>query len=187
MTNNPMPQSIVIGFIGKMGSGKTLNMTKWALMLKENTGLEVWANYHIKGCHYWNKIKKIQDQVNIIVVVDEIHVLFDSRDWDTKERYAFTQWFTQIRHRGIVFIYATQRTDTLEKRIRNHTDYMIWCSKQSTLNAKKEKQYIFTEKIYDTQMSLDQAIYCKTLKTPEKNAKWLYNVYDTTEIIEQSK
>lgn len=174
-----MPQSMVIGFIGKMGSGKTLNMTKWALMLKKATGLEVFANYHITGCHYWNKIKTIQNETNIIVVVDEIHVLFDSRDWDTKERYKFTQWFTQIRHRGIIFIYATQRTDTLEKRIRNHTDYMIWCQKIN------KNGITFIEKIYDTQMSLDSAIYCKTIKTPENKVKWLYDTYDTTEIIEQ--
>jgi len=185
MITNQQPQSMVLGFIGKMGSGKTLNMTKWALMLKNTTGLDVYSNYHIAGCKYWNKIKDIQNKVNIIVVVDEIHVLFDSRDWDTKERYKFTQWFTQIRHRGIIFIYATQRTDTLEKRIRNHTDYMIWCSKNTVFDAKKQKSYIFSEKIYDTQMSLDQALYCKTLKTPEKNAKWLYNLYDTTEIIDQ--
>jgi len=169
-------QNMVLGWIGRMGSGKTLNMTKWALLFSDALSMPLYANYHINGGQVFHDFKDLENKQDIIVAYDEIHVDHDSRDWNNKTRWAFTHWFTQLRKKGIIFLYTTQNTDALELRVRRHTDYMFWCYKSHS------KGHLI-EIVYDTQMSLENALYCKTITNIKPEL--LYHLYDTHEIISE--
>ncbi|MDO3651333.1 zonular occludens toxin domain-containing protein [Nocardia mangyaensis] len=178
MTVERPPQTMVIGFIGRMGSGKTLNMSKWVTLLGTALDMPIWANYHLRGANYFTKFQELADKKNIIVAYDEIHVDFDSRDWDKKTRYQFTQWFTQMRKLGIIFVYATQRHNTLEKRIRENTDYLFWCTK-----INKAGTVMFREFILDAQLNSVETTHINTIITYKPHL--LYPLYDTREIIKK--
>jgi len=168
---------LVIGFWGFMGGGKTLNMTKWAILLAESSGRPIYANYHInhKQAHYFTNFKELEHITHAIVVYDEIHVDFDCRGWDKKGQQAFTHWFTQTRKKYITFLYATQSIDQLEKRVRNNTQYLFCCTK----NKRKELK----EELYNTQLGMANAIKISTRILAKPYLIWPY--FDTSEVIKE--
>ena len=164
---------MVIGFVGRMGSGKTLNMSKYAYLFGQVLDMPIYANYTLENANLFTDFRELENKKDIIVAYDEIHIDFDSREWDKKIRYQFTQWFTQLRKRGIIFMYTTQKINTLEKRIRENTDYIFWCYKD-LLNG------CLIENLYDTQLGIEQAIFMskRVIKKPQV-FYWLYNTYET--------
>lgn len=175
----PRPaEEIIIGFWGFMGSGKTLNMTKWAVVLAEKTGRPIYANYHIKhkNAHFFNDFKQLEHVHHAIVVYDEIHVDFDSRSWDSPKQKVFTHWFTQTRKKYISFLYSTQSLDQLEKRVRRNTQWLIWC--QKTRNGH------YKETLLNTQLGMEQAIKVNTRTLNKPHLIW--PLYDTSEVIKEN-
>lgn len=171
---------MVIAFLGRMGSGKTLNMSKWGSFFAEQCHKELIANYHLKNASYFNTHKQIKDIKNAIICYDEITTDHDSRNWENNVK--FTHWFLQLRKIGCDFLYSTQRWNTVEKRIRENTDIIIRCSKKRQIGSNQFiDKWAFVEKIFDIQDGEDQAITGKTLIN--KYPQFLYGLYDTNEII----
>lgn len=168
---NP-PQCMVIGFIGRMGSGKTLNMSKYATYFSQRLHMPVYANYHLVNATVFTDFRELEKMQNIVIAYDEIHIDFDSRDWDKKIRYQFTQWFTQLRKRGIIFLYTAQRHNTLEKRIRENTDYLIMCQR---------KKHALCEYILDAQLNSQEPTLVNRIIN--NKPELFYSLYDTREII----
>lgn len=166
----------IIGFYGKRGSGKTLNATKRGIILAEITNRPLYANYHInyKNFHYFEDFRDIEELTNAIIIYDEIHVDLDSRYWDKKNQTRFTHWITQIRKMYCTFLYTTQRLNTLEKRIRENSDYVYICKKNLNKNE-------FYEYLCDIGEGIDNMILLN--KTTTYNPYLLYHFYDTGEII----
>lgn len=169
---------LVIGFWGFMGSGKTLNMTKWAILLSETSGRPIYANYHINHpkFRYFKDFSELDQVRHAIICYDEIHVDFDSRAWDRGKQQKFTHWFTQTRKMFCSFLYTTQSIDQLEKRVRNNTQWLFCCSKN------KRKDLI--ETLYNTQLGMHSAI--KINKRVLTKPYLIYPFYDTTEVIKGS-
>lgn len=170
---------LVIGWFGRMGSGKTMNMTKWAIMFSEKSGKQIYSNYHInhKNAHYFKKYQELENVRNAIICYDEIHVDQDSRNWDSKSQQKFSHWVTQTRKMYNSFFYTSQTLDQLEKRIRNNTLYVFFCSK----NRYKNEMY---EDLYDTQMGFGSSVYLKRFVF---NKPWLlFNYYNTRELIHET-
>lgn len=70
---------------GRPGTGKTYILTAKALdFLKK--GREVWSNYFIKwsgeNLHYYHTINELVDIRKGIILMDEVHVYFNSRKWE---------------------------------------------------------------------------------------------------------
>lgn len=168
---------VIIGFWGFMGSGKTLNMTKWGILFSEITGRPLYANYHINhpNFKFFSDFQELEQVRHAIILYDEIHVDLDSRGWDKKRQQAFTHWFTQTRKMYCSFFYATQSIDQLEKRVRNNTQYLFWCT--------KNKRGELKEILLNVQLGMQQTIKIneRTMSKPYL----LYPFYDTTEIIKE--
>jgi len=162
---------MVIGIIGRMGSGKTLNMTKWGLLFSELTKKRPYFNYHVKGGIFFKNYHDITHVHHAIICYDEISTEHDSRNYEAKGQIKFTHWFLQNRKRGNDFLYTTQRFNTVEKRIRENTDILILC---------KEKGRI--ERIIDIQDGEDRATELATLINEKTELYW--HKYDTNEIID---
>lgn len=165
---------MVIGIIGRMGSGKTLNMTKWGLLFQELTKLPAFFNYHVKGGHFYERLNDVITRQNAIICCDEITTELDSRSWESGKSVKTSHKIVQIRKLNINLLYTTQRWNTVEKRLRENTDYLIMC---------KEKGKI--ERIIDVQDGEEMATEVITLINEHPELIW--NKYDTNEIIDPSK
>lgn len=176
---------IVAGWWGRMGSGKTLNMTKWGILLAEATNRPLYANYHINHprAHYFEDFREIADSIShAIICWDEIMVDHDSRNSIRKDQTAirqqeFTHWFCQTRKLYCSFLYTTQRLNTLEKRIRENTQYIFRCSKDKYFNCTYER-------LYDTAEGFELAHFL-TQFTNDKPQLY-YGLYNTHEVVKKS-
>lgn len=163
---------MIIAFVGKMGSGKTLSMTKFVYDYYKR-GCSIYANYGLKIPYEqvdYEKIKNLsEDFQNSVLCLDEIHVFIDSRASASDINKRVSYFITQSRKRNLVLMYTTQKFNQVEKRLRENTDYMVECSK----TVKNGKMYI----------------RCNMTDTDGKSKKFtidaadIFKLYDTHEVV----
>lgn len=163
---------MIIGFVGKMGSGKTLAMTKFAHDYFKQ-GCKVYANYGLKFAHHklnYEDIKSMsEDFIHSVMCLDEIHVFIDSRASMRSVNKQVSYFITQSRKRNLVFMYTTQKFGQVDKRLRQNTDYLIEC-----------KKLMKGEQVF---------IRCNMVDSYDKKRKFsihanpIFKLYDTHEVV----
>jgi hypothetical protein len=123
--------SKIVLYKGSRGRGKTLTMIKDGYKYKlagyrvlSNMKSLFWAEYIPNEDVL--KLNKDSDLHNCVLILDEIQVIFDSRNFSNKENKSFSYFIMQIRKRHIIILGTTQFTDAVEKRFRQNLD--IVCS-----------------------------------------------------------
>lgn len=137
-------------YSGTPGSGKSLHVAKriWIkLFIKKQN---VIANFNINQELYNKKKRKgmfdyisnmeltpdylidyalsnhtpgIENQT--LVVIDECQLIFNSRDWQNKNRMAWIEFFTLHRHYGYNFILVSQMDRLVDRQIRALFEYDV--------------------------------------------------------------
>lgn len=176
---------MIIGIIGDRGSGKTLFQTYLAHCDFEQ-GREIYANYHLKFDYklldlkdLLSKIQNKEQLKNATLLLDEVHIFFESRRSGSKKNLAGSYLATQSRKRSLDIIYTTQYLGQVEKRLRDNTDYLV--------RAFKLDETLYKYDIYKKMdsLTLDTGDYevVKTLFIRGDNCQKIYDMYDTEEII----
>lgn len=163
---------MLVGIMGKMGTGKTLTQTILSTYLHLKTNVPIYANYTLKGVPY-HRIDSLSDLWGInngIVCLDEIWLTMDARLW--KDNVALTRFINQTRKKKITLFFTTQHIKQVELRVRNATDILIYCEK------KPEGHWLW---FVDYQYS---EIGKKFLLT---NPSRFYSLYDTFEVLQPMK
>jgi len=139
--------------------------------------MKVFANYGVKFPHEKLDAKRLvkmnADLQNCVILVDEIHILFDSRDSFTKRNKMGSYFVLQTRKRNVVFFGTTQTYKQCEKRIRENADFIVRCER---LKKKGVKTDWFRYRVYD---GLSGAF----VKKFQLQGSKYYGLYDTTEAI----
>lgn len=118
---------MIVTYLGRRGSGKTLTMVKDAY-LEYKKGRKIYSNMHgVSFATYISneeimKIDKNSDIYNAVILIDEAQIFFDSRRSMKKEALNFSNFVQQIRKRNIMLLLTTQFANSIEKRLRDHTD-----------------------------------------------------------------
>lgn len=118
---------MLIGFVGNMGSGKTLGMTILAYRMHTQKGVPVYANYHTtfsQPIKSWDEVYKIEAG---LLLLDEAHVPFDSRAF--ADDHGRTHFILQTRKKSLTCMFTTQHISQVDKRIRNVCDVLGMCKK----------------------------------------------------------
>ena len=155
-----------IGFTGSLGSGKTLSMTFWGRYFGYKTDTPVYTNYktdwatQIKS---WDEFTRI---THGIVLLDELHITFDSRLWSNTAKR--THFLLQTRKKGLLVMFTTQHISQVDKRIRNICDYLIMCEKKGEMIRNSVFKFLSDE--------LGRQLVLKDIKK-------IYSWYDTYEIV----
>jgi GTPase SAR1 family protein len=121
--------------IGKQGSGKTLFMTK--MLHTEMDDRTIFSNYTLFGLDYEritfdrdqdgqddaiDILDKLDEDPNYfndsIMLLDEIHIYFDSLDFMKRNNRRMHTFFSQLRKRNILLFATTQYLMNLDVRIR---------------------------------------------------------------------
>jgi len=117
---------MIVLYKGSRGRGKTLSMVKDALGFYQNgyrilTNLEMNFGEHITSQEVLS-LNKNSDLYNCVLVLDELQLFFDSRNFGSKENKDFSYFIQQIRKRNIIILGTTQYTASIELRFRQHID-----------------------------------------------------------------
>lgn len=162
---------MMIGFIGRMRSGKTLMQSILAEYLHEQTGLPIYANYDLKNSISVKTTADIWRLKNCIFCFDEIWLTLDSRFW--KDNAILTYWIMQTRKRGVLVFYTAQIRTAVELRFRYATDFLVCCQV-----AENGHKYTFLQPdLWDP----DQFTIGKSFNLT--NADRFYSIYDSFKLM----
>lgn len=121
---------MIYGFYGWKGSGKTLCAVLFAYLMYLS-GKKVISNIRLFFPFEWINIKDIVELSpklnNSFLLIDEIHMIADSRTPTALENRCITYFFLQSRHRDCDIGYTTQQASQCDIRIRKNTDIKIIC------------------------------------------------------------
>jgi len=159
---------MIIGIVGKMGSGKTLLMSLFGFLLSPL--VKVFANYSTIFAQPLTSLKQLFEIEQGIILIDEIHLQIDSRAWYGSRQIKFTHWLNQTRKRNLLLIYTSQHFKQVDVRLRKATNLLI-----QALNLKSCFKYIFIEP--------ETGIVLKILKVDKDKMKEFYNIYNTFEFV----
>lgn len=164
------------GITGGMGSGKTLFMTLLGY-LEYLAGKSVQANYHLHFPFSYLNLTTIMEQIknqqqlqNIVLLIDEIHIAFDSRSsMSSRNRYG-SYFVLQTRKRDVSLYFTTQNIFQVDIRIRENLDRLVECQMYSPGMF----QYVIT----------DYRSGSPIVKKISLDGRVAYPLYDTREIID---
>lgn len=180
---------MIVAFIGGIGSGKTLSMTK-RLYEDHQEGNSIISNYLLKfgkkadikylDKEFFDDYSKSELNLNrCSVAIDEAHVFVDSRRAMSTRNKLFTKFITQSRKRSVNLYYTTQESTIetfrfsgqVDLRLRKLTDYMIFCQYIDMGDNKYIVQYWYDNSLY---------LIGKNIVIANK----YFKLYDTNEIID---
>jgi hypothetical protein len=121
---------MIVLYRGARGRGKTLSMCKDAFTFYKN-GYRILSNIKLKFGEYISqeevlKLNKGSELYNCVLVLDELQLFFDSRNFAKKENKDFSNFIQQIRKRNIIILGTTQYIGCLELRFRQHIDCLVY-------------------------------------------------------------
>jgi len=172
--------------IGCQGSGKTAFITK--LLVDNYNSRKVYSNYSLFGIDYKkitfdnkrNKnsidiLKVIRDDPNYfnnsIMLLDEIHLYFDSRDFMKQNNRIIQNFFSQLRKRNILLLATTQYILHLDIRIRRQA--------LAVFQMTNLKDGIFRVDVHEI-----DGYYTSFIRTELVNLNDYFKYFDTNELIE---
>ena len=169
---------------GKQGSGKTLFITK--LLYTEKDDRKIFSNYKLFGLEFEyitfdeedeNKtdiLKALRDNPhyfdNSIMLLDEIHIYFDSLDFMRKNNRNMQKFFSQLRKRNILLLATTQFIYNLDVRIRRQCMNVF------------DMQHIYQGLFRVTTHEID-GYFTEEISRFDVDLSEYYDKYDTTELI----
>lgn len=173
--------------IGRQGSGKTAFITK-LLIDNYSSDRKVYSNYSLFGIDY-EKItfdnKRNKNAIDILKVIsenpdyfnhsimllDEIHIYFDSRDFMKQNNRIIQNFFSQLRKRNILLLATTQYILHLDIRIRRQA--------LAVFQMTNLKDGIFRVEVHEI-----DGYYTNFIRTELVNLNDYFKYYDTNELIE---
>jgi len=173
--------------IGRQGSGKTAFITK-LLVDNYSPDKKVYSNYSLFGIEY-EKItfdnKKNKNSIDILEVIknnpdyfnnsimllDEIHIYFDSRDFMRQNNRIIQNFFSQLRKRKILMLATTQYILHLDVRIRRQA--------LAVFQMANLKDGIFRVDVHEI-----DGYFTRFVRSELVNLNNYFMYYDTNELIE---
>ena len=171
---------MIICFIGGIGSGKTLSAVAYARAHKK--GKTVYSNIPLKFKHkiitaqYLNDWSKDKKQFNnVIMLLDEGYLLFDSRRSQRKKSIENTHFILQSRKKNVDILITAQSFRQLDVRVRDNVYYVIECK---FLKDIKGLDYVVNKKYV-----IDSWGRFRLIKKYAICANAIYPLYDTSTIV----
>lgn len=126
-----------------------------------------------------NRPNKKNPEGSFLLVIDEAQRIFNSRDWNGKDRSKWITFFAEHRHLGYDIILISQNDRMLDKQIRALIEYNVIHRKLSAFGIIGKIFSLFSGQfvVVETWYPLKEKISA-TFFRGEKN---LYNFYDSFE------
>lgn len=172
---------MIVTYLGRRGSGKTLSMVKDAY-IEYKRGRKIISNMsNIPFAYYMSNqeilsLNKESNIFNAVILIDEAQIFFDSRRSMKKESINFSNFVQQIRKRDIDLYITTQFANAIEKRLRDHTDIIAKVKFLKQYNLCKVKYIDITSMVdeFEENPTEVEVIY---------DATAIFKLYDTNQMI----
>lgn len=158
---------MLVGIVGKMGTGKTLTLTYLA-MKERKKHRKIYSNYKLN--FPYKPIKNLNDFDKIrngVFCADELWLWLDSRESGQAKNKFGSKILAKSRKRGIDVYYTTQHIMQIDARVRRVTDYLIFPQIKNGILIMEMYEY------YNNSMEF--------LKKIQVQANKLFDYYDTSE------
>lgn len=186
---------MILGFLGQPRSGKTLLMTWW-LKRFFDAGYTVVSNYSLSFEHrpfqievvektisdegfqkQWKNLREYYNAERLIIAIDEITSLMDSRAAMKKENLLLGYLLMQAGKTKTNVIWTAQLPHSVDKRLRDLTEFITFAEK-----AKNEAGQTvgFSYRQIDMYHMTSRQWFLS-----EEEARKIYGLYDTEEPIRQ--
>lgn len=170
---------MIIGFIGDMGSGKTLSMVRIAYILYKKYNYDVYSNIVLNFpfklltlddiIEYSNNDKSFN---NSVFLIDEAHIFIDSRSSGSRRNLIISYFILQTRKKNVWLLYTTQYLHQVDKRLRGSTNVFTECYFKSV----NDKSFVLN--VYNIVASFKTITKYNTF-----NAIPFYDLYNTYEVV----
>lgn len=199
---NLKDRSLIIGFVGARGSGKSVGAARMVIMDYMLRGKKnVWSNMEIgfnlirNGQTIPMKAKSLErlglvelDEMysNGLLYVDEVNLLAEARRSMSQSNLMFSYILQQLRKRRLSIIWSAQSELHCDDRLRFQTDIFIMCEDVSISRPKCGIGELSSWKAYDfsgivkgkTPRNSDDAVFYRGVQW---NKPW-WNTFSTFEI-----
>jgi hypothetical protein len=175
---------MIIGYIGDMGSGKTLSMVKQAYELYKK-GHKIYSNFHLSFPHTILTLEEILNYaesntnfVNSVWLLDEITLLMDSRRSSSSKNLYLSYVILQSRKRSFWLFFTTQYIHMVDRRLRSATNCLVECSFRTVVKGGQKINICLNK--YNV-FKMNKVV----LKVMTYNPDKYFHLYNTNEIIRQ--
>lgn len=172
---------MIIMYRGSRGKGKTLTMVKDAFKYY-NHGFKVYGNLKLNFGEYISSedlvaLNHTSELKNCVLVIDEIELFFDSRNFSRTENKTFSHFLQQIRKRNIIILCTAQYVNLVDLRIRQQLDIVVYprFDKKTSICP----VYYFDLTQIEDSFGNDKFSPTKVVYDGKK----VFNLYDTYEIL----
>jgi len=118
----------VIGSIGLMGAGKTLNAVRLARLLSVRYNMDIAANLDLIGVDH-RRLRKFSEFPEIsdsVIILDEAGLLLDSRRFSSAGNIFITNYLLLIRKKGNILLYTVQQPRLTDVRLFENSSYLYY-------------------------------------------------------------
>jgi len=117
-----------------------------------------------------------------LIVIDEIHRFFNSRDWQTPENREFVDWASTHRHEGFDLIMITQALEKVDKQARSLVEWTYFYRKVNYFGALIKNKFQMFSYIGDDDRG---KAFAQKIKSYDSKIFKCYKSYITTDVKEQ--
>jgi hypothetical protein len=172
---------LIVGFIGRMGSGKTLSMVKYAHYYYKR-GYKVYSNVKLNFPYETYNLETLLDYanseeslLNSVILCDEMHIFLDSRNSGSKRSRILSYFLLQTRKKDVKLFFTTQRFHQVDKRLRDNAEVIINCSSKFI----KGKHFV----VNSLMLMLEFTVKVKRFVFRAESTYPLYNTYEVVKTI----
>ena len=177
---------MIILYCGVVGSGKTLSAV-YECYKYYRAGYKVYSNIKLNFPHtpmthkvLFSMIESKEQLQDAVILLDEIHIVLDSRSSMNKKNKSLTYFILQTRKRNVRLLGTSQHLHQCDKRLRDTIDIIVFCrnlsNQTSTVADASLKTFIQQESIY--QWKEGAAPKVKVI-----HGNPIYPLFDTREIV----
>lgn len=191
-------------YSGTPGSGKSMHATKRIQLSLKRGRKPIIANYRINpkaknvknftyidnfeltpdflytfANDYWHNTKYGFREDWILLIIDEAQLLFNSREWNKKNRMDWLQFFSQHRKFGYEIIMIAQFDRMLDRQIRCLIEYEVKHRRLGNFGTKGKIAALFCGGELFVCVTLFYALKEKISVEVMRNSKAVFRLYDS--------
>lgn len=173
---------MIVLYKGARGCGKSLSMVKDGYKFLTR-GFRILRNFDATFGEYIDNEKilnldKNANLFNCVLMIDEMQIFLDSRRSMSNQNIFFSNFIQQIRKRNIIMLCATQFSNTLDLRLKQHVDIIAYPNFHKKYNVCEVTYLDLTMR----ELSFGQEIR-PTYVRIVFNAVPVFSMYNTSEMI----
>lgn len=130
-----------------------------------------------KSRYFWRFCKP-----GSLIVIDEIHKYFNSRDWQSPENREFVDWASTHRHEGFDLIMITQALEKVDKQARSLVEWTYFYRKVNYFGALIKNKFQMFSYIGDDDRG---KAFAQKIKSYDNKIFKCYKSYVTEDVKEQ--